>query len=644
MEFLIKNKFNKIDEFYLNFNDRGSFDNAFNVTGEYKRWVYSWLVWTEWTTGKKFESNNKIQGIMDDLFGKGSKITLSMNTDRRFYKEFKSGIDQDYEYYKILEKPANTTSNWWRIIGVDKDLRDTASRQVYFEYKNELFVDNKIINNSSDLYTWLRGYFGINDNNTISTNNSIYKEFEEYFINYILGFDQTNIQNGKNIYKLNTSFLRDYVKNNKLEEKAAIVYKNIFLKMLKTLTKDEENGLFNFDRLLSTYNSYNEVGNSKYSNELKYEDSDKNNLINTKLLNNDIKNLFKNDINDNPFFKGEHNINIELKEVITYNGMPLFMSDNESINTSNQEKIINVSNRIGIWNNYSDSLYIDLRKVKDNNNTWINKSKWEENFKKQLEHINKYNSQVSNKQLLSGIINSTPNKNEVIKQDNYFPGIFSALYYYDENLKFFDDPNNQKFSHLKDNVKNIIDENNPESFVTLYNKDITINNIYSNKFSNDIFLNRLEPMYYGEYFGRVIDFNDSFLDIKNFYDNFEDKQKVLNKMDSFIPSQITFYVDKKGDVISLDPIEDNVNISSTPTQSMYDPSDLVSKNAMNNFIVTHNTDFVYYKDDNNQKSLLKNNIEFLYSITIDKNKLIFDQYNYAYNYVKQYIILNGKKI
>ena len=162
--------------------------------------------------------------------------------------------------------------------------------------------------------------------------------------------------------------------------------------------------------------------------------------------------------------------------------------------------------------------------------------------------------------------------------------------------------------------------------------------------SYNTFLNQLYPMYYGEYFGRVTDFNESFSDIKNFYNNLEDKSKELKKMDYFYPSQITYYVDEKGNIVSLDPPVDNVNVSSTPTQSMYNPAELVTKNAYDNYILTQNTDYVFYTENNGDKTLLKNNVEFLYSLPINKTNMVFDEYNYAFSYLKQYIITNGRVI
>ena len=226
-----------------------------------------------------------------------------------------------------------------------------------------------------------------------------------------------------------------------------------------------------------------------------------------------------------------------------------------------------------------------------------------------------------------------------IQQLNYVPGIFSAFYYYEKNLNLFRNSDDKKYSNLLSNIVNRIDNlsNTLDKFVTLYKKP------KNNKVNaNNTFLNQLYPMYYGEYFGRITDFNESFEDVKLFYTNTKDREEQLNKMNYFYPSQITYYVDKKGNVVSIDPINDNVNISSTPTQSMYDSADLVTKNAYNNFVLTQNTNYVFFEEKNGEKILLKNEIEFLYTLTLNSNIIVFDEYNYAFNYLKQYIIVNGK--
>ncbi|MDE6429002.1 MAG: hypothetical protein K2K18_00655, partial [Malacoplasma sp.] len=187
------------------------------------------------------------------------------------------------------------------------------------------------------------------------------------------------------------------------------------------------------------------------------------------------------------------------------------------------------------------------------------------------------------------------NKLNNINKLKYNPGIFSAFYYYEKNLNLFTNSDDKKYSNLLENIVNRIDNLSftLDRFVTLYAnfKDTKV-------LDDNTFLNQLEPMYYGEYFGRITDFNESFGDIKLFYTNLKDKQEQLNKMNYFYPSQITYYVDKKGNVVSIDPVDDKINLSSTPTQSMYDSPDLVTKNAYNNFVLTQNTNYVFYEEKN----------------------------------------------
>ncbi|MDE5767086.1 MAG: hypothetical protein K2H56_00910, partial [Malacoplasma sp.] len=119
------------------------------------------------------------------------------------------------------------------------------------------------------------------------------------------------------------------------------------------------------------------------------------------------------------------------------------------------------------------------------------------------------------------------NKLNKIKQLEYNPGIFSAFYYYEKNLNLFTNSDDKKYSNLLENVVNRIDNLSftLDKFVTLYAdlKDTKI-------LGDNTFLNQLESMHYGEYFGRITDFNESFDDIKLFYTNLKDKEEQLNKM------------------------------------------------------------------------------------------------------------------
>ncbi|MDE5841983.1 MAG: hypothetical protein K2H11_03365, partial [Malacoplasma sp.] len=596
---------------------------------------------------KKFGDSLKV------LFGNDfKKIELKNDTGISFWKQYFPGIQGNFDYYKILVSPEETTINFWQLStgknsvgpsGIDysdKFIYDTYSRQVYFKFQNILYFEtsdsSKKIESNTQLDDYFNEYMGINNNknNQINKNNEVYKRIMQKFLNNYFGVNESyNIDSLKKLPEYN-----DVIK---LFEKG---YKEIvgFLKyeIINQLKINGANGISNITQTFShnskgTYvNENNDT--SKNTTIKKYTEDFVNSLNNISETSKNFK-----DIVEKNYVLGQiSDWEEKSKKVITFNNKPLFFVNSNSKNSSDWtlKQLENISNRISILNREENSISIDLNSIKKK--TWLDFSNWKIDFLNQLKNIDEDYQNIDFTALLSGIINSTPDKNERIGQLNYNPGIFSAFYYYEKNLNLFTNSEDKKYSNLLENIVNRIDNLSftLDKFVTLYS-DTVYKNSYA---STNTFLNQLEPMYYGEYFGRITDFNESFDDIKLFYTNLKDKEEQLNKMNYFYPSQITYYVDKKGNVVSIDPVDDKINLSSTPTQSMYDSPDLVTKNAYNNFVLTQNTNYVFYEEKNGEKTLLKNEVEFLYTLTINNNNIIFDEYNYAFSYLKQYIIANGK--
>ncbi|MDE7075314.1 MAG: hypothetical protein K2O21_01600, partial [Malacoplasma sp.] len=643
--------FSTIEELYKVFN----FDFSKNQT--HTTTFFPIIMDVNWSPGPDlaFEINSENQtdekknfgNCLKILFGENfNKIELKNDTGISFWKQYFPSIQGNFIYYKILLSPGETTINFWQLSTgrnsvapsgrdySDKFIYDTYSRQVYFKFQNILYFEtsdsSKKIESNGQLIDYFNEHMGINKDN-INKNNEVYKRIMQKFLINYFGVNES--------YKIsNLEKLPEYNDVIKLFEKGyKEIVENLKSRINKNLDISGGNGISDVKQTFSHYSQ------GTYVNENDETEKSKDTTIQkyTKGLINGLDEYIGDSIDETSVNKQISDWEKKSKKVITFNEKPLFVvnANSEKYSDWKLDQLENVSNRISILDKEKNSISIDLSSTKQK--TWLDFSSWKTDFLNQLKNIDEDYRNVDFTTLLSGIINSTPDKNEKIGQLEYNPGIFSAFYYYEKNLNLFTNSEDKKYSNLLENVVNRIDNLSftLDKFITLYAnlKDIKV-------LDDNTFLNLLEPMYYGEYFGRITDFNESFDDIKLFYTNLKDKEEQLNKMNYFYPSQITYYVDKKGNVVSIDPVDDKINLASTPTQSMYDSPDLVTKNAYNNFVLTQNTNYVFYEEKNGEKTLLKNEVEFLYTLAINNNNIIFDEYNYAFSYLKQYIIANGKAL
>ncbi|MDE7100058.1 MAG: hypothetical protein K2N99_02400, partial [Malacoplasma sp.] len=549
----------QIDDIYKGFSNRGELNKNFNYENDRNN-VFAPENSQTWHAGSDLilKKGTKLYDALKKFFYKESvdkesvefRFELKIDTGIGFWKQLPSGIDQDYFFYKILEEPAKTKSNYWKIRsgrnstgedGTDFSnwyIYDTYSRQVYFKFQNILYFEtsdsSKKIEFNNQLIDYFNEYMGINNNDSINKNNEVYKKIMQKFLINYFGVNES--------YKIDSlKKLSEYDDVVKLFEKG---YKEI-VENLKSIINENleisgDNGISDVKQTFSYYSQGNYV-NEKNDNTgknttiEKYTENFMNILNNTKKYDKNFKDIVGKNYVLNKISDWEE----KSKKVITFNNKPLFFVNSNSKNSSDWtlKQLENISNRISILDAEKNSISIDLSST--NKKTWLDFSNWKTDFLNQLKNIDEDYQNIDFATLLSGIINSTPDKNEEIKQLEYNPGIFSAFYYYEKNLNLFTNSDDKKYSNLLENIVNRID-NLPftlDKFVTLYA------NLKDTQVLNDnTFLNQLEPMYYGEYFGRITDFNESFDDVKLFYTNLKDKEEQLNKMNFFYPSQITYYV------------------------------------------------------------------------------------------------------
>ncbi|MDE5949722.1 MAG: hypothetical protein K2G54_02510, partial [Malacoplasma sp.] len=479
----------QIDDIYKGFSSRGELNKNFNYENDRNN-VFAPENSQTWHAGSDLilKKGTKLYDALKKFFYKESvdkesvefRFELKIDTGIGFWKQLPSGIDQDYFFYKILEEPAKTKSNYWKIRsgrnstgedGTDFSnwyIYDTYSRQVYFKFQNILYFgtsdSSKKIETNSQLIDYFNKHMGINKDNSINQNNEVYKKIMQKFLINYFGVNES--------YKIsNLEKLPEYNDVIKLFENG---YKEIVESLKSYVISQLEisggNGISDVKQTFSHYSQGTYVNEKKdkdttiekYTKELINNFNDKN-KNNTKSI--------KNILESNSIHKQIENWGGDKsKKVITFNKKPLFFVNSNSKNSSSWklEQLENISNRISILNKEENSISIDLSSTKQK--TWLDFSSWKTDFLNQLKNIDEDYQNVDFTTLLSGIINSTPDKNEKIGQLEYNPGIFSAFYYYEKNLNLFTNSEDKKYSNLLENIVNRIDNLSftLDKFVTLY--------------------------------------------------------------------------------------------------------------------------------------------------------------------------------
>ncbi|MDE7087937.1 MAG: hypothetical protein K2O19_00185, partial [Malacoplasma sp.] len=388
----------------------------------------------------KTNKNSNFYKALHIFFGKEAKnfnFELKIDTGISFWKNAPSWIDNDYTFYRILENPAETKFNWWMVSlgrnsvsedGIDFSnwtIRDTYSRQVYFKFQNILYFEtsnnSKKIESNTDLDDYFNEYMGINKDN-INKNNEVYKRIMQKFLINYFGVNES--------YKIsNLEKLPEYNDVIKLFEKGyKEIVENLKSEIIDKLKISGGNGISDVKQTFSHYSQ------GTYVNE--NDDINSNTTIEkyTEDLINDFDKNIGNSISKTSLKEKIEKWGENPKKVITFNKKPLFFVNSNSKNSSSWklEQLENISNRISILNKEENSISIDLSSTKQK--TWLDFSSWKTDFLNQLKNIDEDYQNVDFTTLLSGIINSTPDKNEKIGQLEYNPGIFSAFYYYEKNL------------------------------------------------------------------------------------------------------------------------------------------------------------------------------------------------------------------
>ncbi|MDE6082263.1 MAG: hypothetical protein K2F52_00120, partial [Malacoplasma sp.] len=151
---VISTEAKEIDNIYKGFSNRDELNKNF----DYENDNNNSFNWETWHAGSDLilKNNTELYNALKTFFGKEPedfKFQLKNDTGICFWKEWPSGIDHDYFFYKILEEPADTKSNYWLLKGGSNSVGeygtefarrfvfDTYSRQVYFKFQNTLYFE-----------------------------------------------------------------------------------------------------------------------------------------------------------------------------------------------------------------------------------------------------------------------------------------------------------------------------------------------------------------------------------------------------------------------------------------------------------------------------------------------------------------------
>lgn len=220
-------------------------------------------------------------------------------------------------------------------------------------------------------------------------------------------------------------------------------------------------------------------------------------------------------------------------------------------------------------------------------------------------------------------LNKALNKKETddISYLNNKWGTFEAVYQYNKSLqKILTKKEVSPFQQQKLTENTVKDG---KEIVSLFNKDKTQKTIR-----------------YAEYFDSGFKFNESLSnnDVELIFSE-EKKEKLINSTGLNKPTKVLTIKDYDGNILASESV-DGTNNEVEKEQLM--------QNALNKVQVSASSDYIFYKDSENSKILLKNSYNKLNTLKIrgSSGKTIeygFANYNDMYNYLVDYIKLNSNE-
>ncbi|MDE6429106.1 MAG: hypothetical protein K2K18_01185, partial [Malacoplasma sp.] len=372
---VISTEAKEIDNIYKGFSNRDELNKNF----DYENDNNNSFNWETWHAGSDLilKNNTELYNALKTFFGKEPedfKFQLKNDTGICFWKEWPSGIDHDYFFYKILEEPADTKSNYWLLKGGSNSVGeygtefarrfvfDTYSRQVYFKFQNTLYFEkpnrSEEIKNNTQLIDYFNEHMGISKKNEINENNEVYKKVMQKFVT--------------NYFGVNESYKIDNLK--KLPEYNDVIslFKTGYKEIVESLKFDiisklkiSNGGISDITQTFSHYSK------GTYVNE--NDDAIKNTTVEeyTKDLISVLKKI-DSTIKNSSTQKQIDNWTNNPKKVIAFNNKPLFLVNSNSKNSSDWtlEQLENVSNRILILEaeenkGYASGMNIGARYLKE---------------------------------------------------------------------------------------------------------------------------------------------------------------------------------------------------------------------------------------------------------------------------------------
>lgn len=426
-------------------------------------------------------------------------------------------------------------------------------------------------------------------------------------------------------------WLENEFKNNKNEVSKDLV--DIIIKLIfetnKNIIKEEIYNKItnrNNDKNCQSYLKKRENDKNYYYDKYEITGEDENN--NNKLI---YGIYLKNDIKNNTIYNILSYIkstNKKIKVVICYNDFPVFEYDPSdfinnkysNINSNNISKLFK-NNLLNINNNEFDlinniSSYKNL-KINSDYNSFIEND----------EHIFKIN-----KQNMFDIPEEQKHKNGKLSESNSlgknsFNEIWYALNAYNRNLERYKKQNNNSIKDIKNKLTNNI----------LFLRNGTGD-------ENDG--NSSQPLYYANYLGLKNDFNESIstLEKSRFaYNEFQLKQ-LKETSSSINPSKVIVLYNIAGDIMNPGiELDDELTIN-TSSDAIYDLEQNLLDNVMRTLLIKKAEDKFFYLNDDGTKTLIKNKVNQIYTLTWKGAEYYFPTFNDAKRYLNNIVELLTTKV
>ena len=117
------------------------------------------------------------------------------------------------------------------------------------------------------------------------------------------------------------------------------------------------------------------------------------------------------------------------------------------------------------------------------------------------------------------------------------------------------------------------------------------------------------------------------------YETNQERQNMLNQNKNLKPAKVIAIYDLDGKIVNSDFRLDNSEFG----DGSYDDRQTVINNALNTVIVNQTPDLVFYKENNGKNTLVKNEVNEVYELTLNNKNYYYPTFSDAKNELISYI-------